>query len=125
EFRRVLFRSYSKGYPMRPRALLFPVFGEKIFHKSVLGSAADIFSIIATAAGTLGPLGFLGLQIAYGLNHLFGVPNTVSVSILVVVVLVVIAAISAATGVDRGILLLSRVNVGMTFLLGKIGIAPV
>ncbi|HLR63791.1 MAG TPA: BCCT family transporter [Lentibacillus sp.] len=116
----MMYVHYSKGYPMRPRALLFPIFGEKIFHKSVLGSAADIFSIIATAAGTLGPLGFLGLQIAYGLNHLFGVPNTVSVSILVVVVLVVIAAISAATGVDRGILLLSRVNVGMTFLLGII-----
>ncbi len=116
----MMYVHYSKGYPMRPRALLYPVFGEKIFHKSILGSAADISSIIATAAGTLGPLGFLGLQIAYGLNHLFNVPNTVTVSILVVVVLVVIAAISAATGVDRGILILSRINVGMTFLLGFI-----
>ncbi|MFD1363613.1 BCCT family transporter [Lentibacillus salinarum] len=116
----MMYVHYSKGYPMRPRALLYPVFGEKIFHKSILGSAADIFSIIATAAGTLGPLGFLGLQIAYGLNHLFGVPNTAGVSILVVCVLVVIAAISAATGVDRGILLLSRLNVSMTFLLGMI-----
>ncbi|ALX49289.1 BCCT family transporter [Lentibacillus amyloliquefaciens] len=116
----MMYVHYSKGYPMRPRALLYPMFGEKIFHKSVLGSTADIFSIIATAAGTLGPLGFLGLQISYGLNHLFDIPNTVTVSILVVVVLSVIAAISAATGVDRGILLLSRVNVGMTFVLGGV-----
>ncbi|GAB4075157.1 BCCT family transporter [Barrientosiimonas marina] len=116
----MMYVHYTKGYPMRPRALLFPIFGEKIFHKSVIGAAADIFSIIATAAGTLGPLGFLGLQISYGLNDLFGIPNTVTVSILVIVVLVAIAAISAATGVDRGILLLSRLNVGMTFVLGII-----
>ncbi|MFD1037801.1 BCCT family transporter [Virgibacillus byunsanensis] len=116
----MMYVHYSKGYPMRPRALLYPIFGEKIYKKSVLGSAADIVSIIATAAGTLGPLGFLGLQISYGLNHLFNVPNTVTVSIMVVVVLVIIAAISAATGVDRGILLLSRLNVGMTIVLGLI-----
>ncbi|TMN23847.1 BCCT family transporter [Lentibacillus cibarius] len=116
----MMYVHYSKGYPMRPRALLFPVFGEKIFHKSIIGSAADIFSIIAIAAGTLGPLGFLGLQISYGLNHIFNVPNTVTVSVMVIVVLVAIAAISAATGVDRGILILSRVNVGMTFVLGII-----
>ncbi|MFC4559542.1 BCCT family transporter [Virgibacillus kekensis] len=114
----MMYVHYSKGYPMRPRSLLYPIFGEKIFKRSILGSTADIVSIIATAAGTLGPLGFLGLQIAYGLNHLFAVPNTVSTSIMVVLILVIIAAVSAATGVDRGILMLSRVNVGMTIFLG-------
>ncbi|WP_343751016.1 BCCT family transporter [Lentibacillus halophilus] len=116
----MMYVHYSKGYPLRPRSLLYPVFGEKIYHKSIIGSAADISSIIAIAAGTLGPLGFLGLQISYGLNYIFNVPNTVSVSIMVIVVLVAIAAISAATGVDRGILILSRFNVGMTFVLGII-----
>lgn len=116
----MMYVHYTRGYPMRPRSLLFPIFGEKIFHKSILGSTADIVSIIATAAGTLGPLGFLGLQISYGLNHLFNIPNTVTTSIMVVIVLVIIAAISAATGVDRGILLLSRLNVGMTIVLGTI-----
>ncbi|WP_404450992.1 BCCT family transporter [Virgibacillus necropolis] len=111
---------YGKGYPLRPRAILYPIFGEKIYKKSILGSTADIVSIIATVAGTLGPLGFIGLQISYGLNYLFGVPNTITVSIIVVVVLVGIAAISAATGVDKGILLLSRINIGMTIGLGII-----
>lgn len=103
---------------MRPRALLYPMLGERVFKKSVIGTIADVISIIATSAGTLGPIGFLGLQISYGLNSLFGVPNTVFLSIMVVLVLVVVAAISAATGVDKGILLLSRVNVGMTIFLG-------
>ncbi|UJL46797.1 BCCT family transporter [Virgibacillus sp. NKC19-16] len=113
----MMYVHYSKGYPLKPRGLLYPIFGEKIYGKSVLGSSADIFSIIATVAGTLGPLGFLGLQISYGLNHLFDVPNTLTVSIIVVLVLVAIAAVSAATGVDRGIYHLSNYNVRFTILL--------
>ncbi|WP_373894932.1 BCCT family transporter [Virgibacillus natechei] len=116
----MMYVHYSKGYPLKPRGLLYPIFGEKIYGKSVLGSAADIFSIIATVAGTLGPLGFLGLQISYGLNHLFDVPNTLTVSIIVVLVLVGIAAISAATGVDRGIYHLSNYNVRFTILLALV-----
>src|SRR5699024_1234022 len=104
----MMYVHYTKGMPLRPRGLLYPIFGEKIYEKRVLGSAADVISIIATVAGTLGLLGFLGLQISYGLHHLFSVPNTVSISIMVIGILVLIASISAATGVDRGILLLSR-----------------
>ncbi|WP_164214441.1 BCCT family transporter [Virgibacillus sp. YIM 98842] len=113
----MMYVHYHKGLPLRPRGLLYPIFGEKIYHNSIIGSSADIFSIIATVAGTLGPLGFLGLQISYGLNHLFDVPNTLTVSIAVVIVLAIVAAISAATGVDRGILTLSRYNVGFTIFL--------
>ncbi|WP_249871454.1 BCCT family transporter [Oceanobacillus saliphilus] len=116
----MMYVHYDRGFPLKPRGLLFPIVGEKIYHNSILGSSADIFSIIATVAGTLGPLGFLGLQISYGLNHLFGVPNTLTVSILVVFVLVLIAAISAATGVDRGIYHLSNWNVKFTILLAAI-----
>src|SRR5699024_3850512 len=61
----MMYVHYTKGMPLRPRGLLYPIFGEKIYEKSVLGSAADVISIIATVAGTLGPLGFLGLQISY------------------------------------------------------------
>src|SRR5699024_4265894 len=113
----MMYVHYHKGLPLRPRGLLYPIFGEKIYHNSIIGSSADIFSIIATVAGTLGPLGFLGLQISYGLNHLFDVPNTLTVSIAVVIVLAIVAAISAATGVDRGILTLSRYNVSFTIFL--------
>lgn len=116
----MMYVHYTKGLPMRPRALLYPIFGDKIYHKSVLGTAADSVSIIATVAGTLGPLGFLGLQVSYGLNHLFDIPNTVSTAMFVVLILVIIAGISAATGVDRGILHLSRFNIGLTFVLAVV-----
>lgn len=116
----MMYVHYTKNLPLRPRGLLYPIFGEKIYHKSVIGTAADVFSIIATVAGTLGPLGFLGLQISYGLNHLFGIPNTLTISIIVVLALVTISGISAATGVDRGIYILSNYNVNFTILLAII-----
>ncbi|MBP2079937.1 BCCT family transporter [Oceanobacillus polygoni] len=116
----MMYVHYNRGLPLKPRGLLYPIFGEKIYHKSVLGSSADIFSIIATVAGTLGPIGFLGLQISYGFNHLFDVPNTLTVSIIVVLVLVLIAAISAATGVDRGIYYLTNWNVKFTIFLAVV-----
>ncbi|RLL42012.1 BCCT family transporter [Oceanobacillus piezotolerans] len=113
----MMYVHYNKKLPLRPRGLLYPIFGEKIYHKSIIGTAADVFSIIATVAGTLGPLGFLGLQISYGLNHLFGIPNTLTVSVIVVLLLSGIAAISAGTGVDRGIYHLSNFNVIFTIFL--------
>ncbi|WP_284141403.1 MULTISPECIES: BCCT family transporter [unclassified Virgibacillus] len=116
----MMYVHYHKKLPLRPRGLLYPIFGEKIYGKSILGTSADAFAIIATVAGTLGPLGFLGLQISFGLHHLYGVPNTLTLSVIVVLFLAVIAAISAATGVDRGIQTLSRYNVGFTIFLAII-----
>lgn len=116
----MMYAHYGKGYPLQPRAVLYPIFGKKIFDKSVIGSIADIISIIAVAAGTLGPLGFLGLQVGYGLHHLFDIPNSLTLSIFLVVGLVIIAAISAGSGIDKGIQLLSRMNIGMTIVLAAI-----
>ncbi|MDC3420895.1 BCCT family transporter [Aquibacillus koreensis] len=113
----LMYAHYHKGYPMKPRAFLYPIFGEKIFHKSVVGSIADIISIVAVAAGTMGPIGFLGLQLGYGLHWLFDIPNTLVTNIVIVSALIVIAAISVASGVDRGIQFLSRMNVGLTVFL--------
>ncbi|WP_425483641.1 BCCT family transporter [Alkalicoccus luteus] len=112
---------YDKGMPLKPRTLLYPVFGSKVIHKSTVGTLADSFSIIAVAAGTIGPIGFLGLQAAYGFEAVFGLPNTFITQVLIVFGLVSVAAISAVTGVHRGIQFLSRWNVILTmFLVGAV-----
>lgn len=113
----MMYAHYHKGMPMKPRSLLYPVFGEKIMRDSPLGTMADAFSIIAVAAGTIGPIGFLGLQAAYGFNALFGIPNTFPTQALIIIGLITIASISAVTGVYRGIQFLSRFNVIFTFIL--------
>ncbi|GAA0591933.1 BCCT family transporter [Virgibacillus siamensis] len=113
----LMYAHYHKGYPLKPRTLLYPIFGSSIYKKSFIGSLADIVSIVSVAAGTIGPIGFLGLQVGYGLHAIFGIPDTFVTQSLVIILLAVIASISAATGVDRGIQWLSRMNVGLAVIL--------
>lgn len=106
---------YEKGLPLAPRTLLYPVFGDKIH--GPIGLIADASSIIAVVAGTVGPIGFLGLQVSYGLSDLFGLPDVFATQFVVIAGLVAIYTISAMTGLSRGIQLLSKVNVILAAVL--------
>ncbi|GAK13265.1 BCCT family transporter [Geomicrobium sp. JCM 19039] len=113
----VLMYAKDKGQPLKPRTLLYPLLGERVMNKSVIGATADIVSILAACAGTIGPIGFLGLQAGYGLNAIFGFPDTFAVQVSMIFVLVGIATISAATGIHKGIQWLSRFNIIFTVFL--------
>ncbi|TMN21666.1 BCCT family transporter [Lentibacillus cibarius] len=114
----LMYAHYHRGAPLKPRALLYPIFGDKIMQKkSVFGAIVDVFSVLSVAAGTIGPIGFLGLQAGYGLSSLFGAPNNLTVQIIIIAVLVIAAGISAATGIHRGIQLMSSYNVILSIIL--------
>ncbi|ASF41040.1 BCCT transporter [Halobacillus halophilus] len=106
----MMYGHYHKGMPMKPRTLLYPIFGEKIRH-SWFGTLIDAFSVIAVAAGTIGPIGFLGLQASYGLQEIFGIPNQFSTQFTIIFAVVIISTISAVTGLYKGIQYLSSFNV--------------
>ncbi|MCS6622499.1 BCCT family transporter [Roseibacterium beibuensis] len=107
---------YEKGLPLAPRTLLYPVFGDRAINGPI-GLIADACSIIAVVAGTVGPIGFLGLQVSYGLADLFGIPNVFATQFVVIAGLVAVYTISAMTGLSRGIQLLSKLNVLLAGLL--------
>src|SRR5690625_915682 len=66
----LIYAHKHKGMPLKPRTLLYPILKEKIL-TSKWGAAADIICIIGAAAGTIGPIGFLGLQVSYGISSIF------------------------------------------------------
>ncbi|WP_345741534.1 BCCT family transporter [Jannaschia rubra] len=107
---------YDKGLPLAPRTLLYPVFGDRAIHGPI-GLIADASCVIAVVAGTVGPIGFLGLQMSYGLNALTGVPDTFTTQAIAVLALVGVYTVSAITGLTRGIQLLSRINVILALAL--------
>jgi len=107
---------YDKGLPLKPRTLLYPVFGDKVIN-GPLGSIVDAFCIVAVAAGTIGPIGFLGLQISYALNSLFGIADTFSTQVTIILFAIVIYTVSALSGLNRGIQILSRWNVILAVFL--------
>ncbi|MGB1361027.1 MAG: BCCT family transporter [Alphaproteobacteria bacterium] len=100
---------YDKGLPLKPRTLLYPLLGDRVL--GTFGSVIDAFCMIAVAAGTIGPIGFLGLQLSYGLNQLIGVENAFSTQVVIILIAMGIYIASAVSGLNKGIQLLSRGNV--------------
>ena len=101
---------YVKGQPLQPRTLLYPVFGERVM-KGAFGGIVDAVCVIAVVAGTVGPIGFLATQVAYGGEVLFGIPDTYASQLVVLIALGAIYVTSAITGIHKGIQILSRFNV--------------
>lgn len=112
----VMHLHYDKGLPLKPRTLLYPMFGERVLTGQT-GAIIDACCIVAVAAGTIGPIGFLGLQTSYALNALFGIPDTFTTQLIIIIFAIVLYTISAISGLARGMQLLSRFNVILAFVL--------
>lgn len=106
----LMYYHYEKKLPLAPRTLLYPVFGDKAINGPI-GKIADAACIVAVVAGTVGPIGFLGIQVSYGLNALFGIPNEFATQAVVILVLVGIYTASALSGITRGIQAMSTFNI--------------
>lgn len=111
-----MYLHYEKGLPLKPRTLLYPIFGNKVM-TGPLGTIVDTCCVLAVVAGTVGPIGFLGLQVSYGLEALFGISNNYTTQLLILGGLIAIYTISSVSGVTKGIQLLSRANVLLALIL--------
>ena len=111
-----MYLHYDKGLPLKPRILLYPVFGEVVLH-GWLGALIDAACVVAVISGTVGPIGFLGLQVSFGLSELFGISDSYSTQLAIIVALIVIYTVSAVSGVTRGIQILSSFNIILAIAL--------
>mgnify|MGYP000482709436 CR=1 FL=1 len=76
-----------------------------------------LLAIFATAAGMATSLGLGTYQISSGLNYMFKIPETTIVQIIIVVVITVIYTWTAVTGIDKGIKLISNLNMILVIAL--------
>lgn len=107
---------FRKGYPALISSAFVPVLGEEGV-KGPIGKAIDILSVFATIFGVATSLGLGALQINSGLNSLYGVPNETFMTVIIIAVVTALFTISAVTGIQRGIRILSNVNITLAFLL--------
>jgi choline/glycine/proline betaine transport protein len=103
------FFAYRLNLPLAVRSALYPIFGRRI--DGGLGHAVDIAAVVGTIFGVATSLGIGVVFLNIGLNELFGVPVGTGAQIGLAVLAVTMAAISATTGVDKGIRFLSQLNV--------------
>ncbi|MDR9499136.1 MAG: choline BCCT transporter BetT [Hydrogenovibrio sp.] len=109
------FFSYRHGLPLTLRSALYPFIGEKIY--GPIGHAVDIFAVIGTIFGIATSLGYGVLQMNSGLNTLFDIPIGVITQIILIAAVTALAAISVATGLDKGIRRLSELNMSLAIIL--------
>ena len=111
-----MYLHYEKGLPLKPRTLLYPVFGDKVM-TGPFGAIVDACCVLAVVAGTVGPIGFLGLQVSFGMEKLFGIPDVYATQVTILIGLIAVYTLSAVSGVTKGIQILSSANVILAVVL--------
>ncbi len=106
--------AYNLGRPFLVGSVIEPLVGE---HRWLM-PVADFTAIFATFLGVATSLGLGVMQVAEGLNAVFGFPASNTIYCILVLVFTVCFIISAVTGIKNGIRILSNTNLWLAgFLL--------
>jgi choline/glycine/proline betaine transport protein len=102
--------TYRYRLPLSLRSCFYPLLKNRINGK--WGNAIDIFALCSTFFGITTTLGFGVVQISSGLQILNVIPeNSFMYQVIIVSVLVTLSVLSAVSGVDKGIKILSNINI--------------
>ncbi|MCU9848630.1 BCCT family transporter [Defluviimonas sp. WL0024] len=107
--------TFNKGLPLTIRSAFYPIFGEAIW--GWVGHVIDILAVFATLFGLATSLGFGAQQANAGLEHVFGIPNNITVQVLLITAITAVALGSVLRGLDGGVKVLSEINMGIAALL--------
>ncbi len=108
--------SYRQRQPLALRSALLPLIGKKGV-EGWMGHCVDTFGIVCTIFGIATSLGIGVLQANAGLTHIFGIEASKLTQTFIIVAVIGAAALSAMTGIERGVRRLSEINMGLATLL--------
>lgn len=116
---------YRRNKPGLISSVFEPLIGEKGV-KGPIGKTIDILAVFATVAGVATSLGLGTLQINGGMNYLFGLPINTAVQLSIIAIVTVIYIWTAVSGIEKGIKLLSDINliVAIVILVLSILVGP-
>jgi len=100
--------AYRWGMPLSIRAALYPLLGKRV--RGAAGDAIDIFALIGTVFGVATSMGIGVVLLNVGFSYLFGLPEGLGLQIALVLVAVVMTIAGCLSGVDKGIRIVSELN---------------
>lgn len=106
---------FRKGRPALISSAFYPFLGRNT--DGAIGKTVDILAVLATCTGVATTFGLSAMQITGGLSSFTSLPNEIWVQLIVIGIVTVLFIFSAARGVDRGIKILSNINIGVAGLL--------
>lgn len=107
---------FRKNKPAQISSIFEPLIGERRV-QGKFGKTIDILAIFATVAGVTTSLGLGVLQINSGLEYLFGIPTTLLIQIVIIVVITIVYIWSAVAGIEKGIKIVSDINLYIALAL--------
>ena len=105
----IAFPAYRLGKPLTVATGLYGILGDRC-NTSIWGRIADGLGTLGTIGGNAAMIGLGVASISFGIKTLFGIELSTGGQAGVMLVLIVAYVISAATGVERGIKVLSQAN---------------
>lgn len=110
------FFAYRHNLPLTLRSALYPLIGDKIY--GPIGHAVDVFAVVGTLFGLATSLGYGALQVNTGLNHMFSfIPVSTVSQVVLIGVICALATVSVMSGLDKGVKILSELNLGLAVIL--------
>ncbi len=97
--------------PVRVSSVFYPLLREGIH--GPIGKAIDIAAILGTLFGVAVSLGLGSSQVAAGLSALFGWTDDTGLRVAILASLTAVATVSIVAGLDKGVKMLSNLNIGM------------
>ncbi|GGW26258.1 BCCT family transporter [Arenibacter certesii] len=101
--------TYNRKMPLTLRSAFYPLLGNRIH--GWMGDVIDIMAVITTLFGLATTIGFGVGQINSGLTHVFGIPSSLFYQIIIILAVTLAATLSAFSGVNKGVQMLSKLNV--------------
>ncbi|WP_427018671.1 choline BCCT transporter BetT [Pseudarthrobacter sp. P1] len=100
--------AYRWGMPLSIRAALYPLLGKRV--RGATGGAIDVFALVGTVFGVATSMGIGVVLLNVGFAWLFGLQEGRALQIALVIVAVVMTIAACVSGVDKGIRLISELN---------------
>ena len=107
--------TYNKGLPLSIRSAFYPILGDRVW--GWWGHIIDTLAVFATLFGLATSLGIGAQQANAGLEFVYGIPNNITVQVILIIGITAVALVSVLRGLDGGVKVLSEINMVIATLL--------
>lgn len=107
--------SYDFKMPFSLRSAFYPLIGSRTWGRS--GDVIDVLAVFATLFGLASSLGLGASQAMAGITHLYGIPSSTPAVIGLIAIMALVTFLSVRGGIDKGIRILSELNLWIALAL--------
>lgn len=107
--------AYDFNMPFSMRSAFYPLIGKGAWGRP--GDVIEVLAVLATIFGLATSLGLGAKQAMAGITYLYGIPGTSSAIMALIAIMAGVTFLSVRGGIDRGIRILSEMNMWVAFAL--------